>query len=214
LNDNLLILGDGHHASSVRSLARDLNFVTLRSIGLEAARNPVPPVPPDGPCHFDEEVLKGFSSGDWQVALGRASVSSPAFNVEALRTSTGLGYELPTLCHPKSHVSVSAQIGRGSQIFEGVVVKHNSVVAAGCILQAGVIVEHDCLLGPGAVLAAGAILGGRVRLDQGVFVGLGSILRDGIRVGESAVIGMGSVVVENVPAGVTVLGNPARAVNA
>ena len=56
---------------------------------------------------------------------------------------------------------------------------------------------------------------GNVIIEDHVYVGAGAMIRQGrpdqpVIVGEGAVIGMGSVVLNDVPAGTTVVGNPAR----
>ena len=49
-----------------------------------------------------------------------------------------------------------------------------------------------------------------VRIGQNVWIGSGAILLPGITVGSDAIIGAASVVTRDVPAGATVMGNPAR----
>lgn len=57
---------------------------------------------------------------------------------------------------------------------------------------------------------AGLEYGRPVRVGRNVWIGGGAILLPGVTVGDDAVIGAGSVVTRDVPAGATVVGNPAR----
>lgn len=50
-----------------------------------------------------------------------------------------------------------------------------------------------------------------VRIGNNVWLGGGAIILPGVTIGNDAIIGAGSVVTRDVPAGVTVAGNPARA---
>ena len=58
--------------------------------------------------------------------------------------------------------------------------------------------------------AQGLELGRPVRIGKNVWIGAGALLMPGVTVGDDALIGAGSVVTRDVPAGVTVVGNPAR----
>ena len=76
-------------------------------------------------------------------------------------------------------------------------------------------VAHDCEIGDFVTFAPGVQCNGNVVVEDHAYVGSGAILRNGrpnkpLRVGRGAVVGMGSVVTKDVPAGVTVVGNPAR----
>lgn len=59
---------------------------------------------------------------------------------------------------------------------------------------------------------AGLEFGRPVRIGANVWIGGGAIILPGVTVGDDAVIGAGSVVTRDVPAGTTVVGNPARMV--
>ncbi|MFA7439990.1 MAG: sugar O-acetyltransferase [Sphingomonadaceae bacterium] len=50
-----------------------------------------------------------------------------------------------------------------------------------------------------------------VTIGANVWIGGGAILLPGVTIGDDALIGAGSIVTRDVPAGVTVVGNPARA---
>jgi UDP-perosamine 4-acetyltransferase len=49
-----------------------------------------------------------------------------------------------------------------------------------------------------------------VTVENGAHIGLGAAIKQKVRIGMNAVVGAGSVVVRDVPAGVTVVGVPAR----
>jgi maltose O-acetyltransferase len=57
---------------------------------------------------------------------------------------------------------------------------------------------------------AGLEFGRPIAVGANVWIGGGAILLPGVRVGDDAVIGAGAVVTRDVPAGATVVGNPAR----
>ena len=66
--------------------------------------------------------------------------------------------------------------------------------------------------GSGGALGEGASESNGPRIGDRVRIGAGAIVLGPIHVGHDAVIGAGAVVVHDVPAGATVVGNPARVV--
>ena len=76
-------------------------------------------------------------------------------------------------------------------------------------------VAHDCVIGDFVTLAPRVSINGNTVIEDDVYIGTGAILRNGVpghplHIGKGSVIGMGAVVTKDVPAGVTVIGNPAR----
>lgn len=71
-------------------------------------------------------------------------------------------------------------------------------------------VEHDCVIGDYVTFAPGVRCNGNLTIGDHAYVGSGATIRQGIHIGAGATIGMGAVVTKDVPAGVTVIGNPAR----
>ena len=76
-------------------------------------------------------------------------------------------------------------------------------------------VEHDCIIGDFVTFAPRVSCNGNVHVESGAYLGAGAVIRQGaadapLVIGEGAVVGMGAVVIRNVPAGATVVGNPAR----
>jgi len=71
-------------------------------------------------------------------------------------------------------------------------------------------VEHDCIIGDFVTFAPGAKVNGNVAIGGHAYIGSGAVIRQGLTIGAGAVVGMGAVVTRDVPAGVTVVGNPAK----
>ena len=115
-----------------------------------------------------------------------------------------------TLIHPLAAVSRRAEIGHGSCIGPGCAVAGRVKIGAHAWLGSRAVIGHECVLGAGVTVAPSATLAGGVTLGAQAYVGSGAMLRPGITVGEGALVGMGAVVLRDVPAGMVVVGNPAR----
>jgi len=76
-------------------------------------------------------------------------------------------------------------------------------------------VEHDCIIGDYVTFAPGVKCNGNVMVEDHAYIGAGAVIKQGqpgvpLVIGRGAVVGMGAVVTKSVPAGATVVGNPAR----
>lgn len=76
-------------------------------------------------------------------------------------------------------------------------------------------VEHDCVIGDYVTFAPGVKCNGNIHIEDHAYIGTGAVIKQGtpdkpLVIGKGAIIGMGAVVTKSVPAGVTVVGNPAR----
>lgn len=71
-------------------------------------------------------------------------------------------------------------------------------------------VAHNVDVGEDVAVIALSLLGGSVKIGKGAWIAPSAVIRNQIEIGENATIGLGAVVTKNVPAGSTVLGNPAK----
>ena len=109
--------------------------------------------------------------------------------------------------------------GYNIQIGEGAFLNFNCVI----LDVTTVIIGAGCQIGPHVQIytadhprdpaerAAGVEFARPIHIGRNVWIGGGSIIVPGVTVGDNAIIGAGSVVTRDVPAGATVVGNPARA---
>ncbi len=203
---SLILLGAGEHA---RVVAEAASLADWQVVGYAA------PEPTDG--------IPGEWLGDDGAVADRLAAADPAdrpalvlgFGATGpLREAAGARFGIDTawaaIVHPAAWVSPSARLEPGVVVLAQAVVNTGARIGPHAIVNSGAIVEHDVVVGGFAHVAPGAVLGGGVVVGERVHVGIGAAVRDHVTIGADAVVGMGAVVVADVPAGTTVVGNPAR----
>lgn len=112
-------------------------------------------------------------------------------------------------------VAGSAVMAEGAVVCEHAVVNNGARIGRHFLANVFAQLSHDCVVGDFVTLSPHVSCNGWVEIEDDVFVGAGAVIRNGsasrrLRIGKSATIGMGAVVLGDVPAGATVVGNPAR----
>lgn len=153
------------------------------------------------------ERLSSLPSGtSFVVAIAHARVRR-----ELAEAAEAAGLVAATLIHPSVQIGRDVEVGAGSVVCAGVVMTTNIRVGRHCHVNLNVTVGHDTSLGDRVAVNPLVAISGCVALGDGAMLGTGSAILQGLSVGDDAVVGAGAVVVKDVPAGVTVLGVPAKA---
>lgn len=105
-------------------------------------------------------------------------------------------------------------IGEGSILCPFVTITSNARIGKFFHANLYSYVAHDCIIGDYVTFAPGVKCNGNVTIKNHAYIGTGAIIKQGrpgrpIIIGEGAIVGAGAVVTKNVPAGITVIGNPA-----
>jgi len=109
----------------------------------------------------------------------------------------------------------NVEIGEGAALSPFVSITSNIKIGKCFHANLYSYVEHDCVIGDYVTFAPGVKCNGNIRIEDHVYIGAGALIKQGtpdkpLVIGKGAIVGMGAVVTKSVPAGVTVVGNPAR----
>jgi sugar O-acyltransferase (sialic acid O-acetyltransferase NeuD family) len=177
---------------------------------------------------FDDAWPQCNRNGPWPVTGDSAALMARLQDFQGVLVSIGncavrwdkhqallaAGAPLVTVVHPAAAVSRHATLGLGTVVMAGAVVNIDAIVGQAGIVNTGATVDHDCLLGDAVHICPGAHLAGSVRVGCCSWVGVGAAVKQGMSIGDRVMVGAGAVVVRPVPDAQTVVGNPARLLEA
>jgi acetyltransferase EpsM len=154
---------------------------------------------------LDERLATDARECDLVIAVG----SNKSRQSLAARASS-LGACYLTAVHPSAQIGSDVLVGNGGVIAANAVVNPGSRLGEHVIVNTAATVDHDCEIGDFAHISPGVHLAGNVAVGAGAHIGIGASVIPGVRIGEWAVVGAGAAVIRDVPAGMTVVGTPAR----
>jgi UDP-3-O-[3-hydroxymyristoyl] glucosamine N-acyltransferase len=104
------------------------------------------------------------------------------------------------------HIGANVCVDRGSW--------RDTEIMKGCRIDNLVHIAHNVVLHANVVVVAQAMVAGSVEVGVGAWIGPAASVIQRITVGHGALVGMGAVVTRDVDPDVTVVGSPARVIDA
>lgn len=208
----IVIIGAGGHGREVADILRHRSQVNseVEPLGFVDDNPAIHGQSLDGlPVLGNWSWLEGMNREDIAVVC---AVGSPRICRRLVQRAKELGLSFASAISPLAHVSAFAHLGEGVTVFPGVIVNTRAVIDSYSILNVAATVSHDTRVGPYSNVNPGAHLAGNVTIGEGCYIGMGANVIQGRSIGAWSTVGAGSVVVRDLPANITAVGVPARAI--
>ena len=142
----------------------------------------------------------------------------PSADVQSVDIGVGTRVWQYVVILPGARIGDDCNICSHCLIENDVVIGDRVTVKSGVQLWDGLRVGDDVFIGPNVTFTNDRHPRSGNRefeklptvLEEGCSIGAGAVILPGLRIGSAAMVGAGAVVTRDVPAGATVVGNPAR----
>lgn len=139
-------------------------------------------------------------------------IGSGAARARIAELAGSAGRPAATIVHPAATIGGDVELGDGVVIAAGARVTTHVRLGRHVHLNTNTTVAHDCVLDDFVTVLPGANVSGAVHLGEAVTMGAGSVVIQERSIGAGTFVGAGAVVVDDLPADVTAVGVPARAI--
>lgn len=116
----------------------------------------------------------------------------------------------PKLVHPAAHINRHARIQRGCIIGPRVSMAVDVQIGEFTHIQEYTAIGHDAQIGNWCQINSHNMIAGGARIGNFVTIHPNCVITSRAVIGDGVTVAPGSVVIGKIPAGITVLGNPAR----
>ena len=194
----IIIYGGGGHGKTVIDLLRALHIYNLIGViddGIPAGQT-ISGLPVLGGAEILPEL---FANGVRLAVNAVGGIGNINVRMKVFESLVEVGYDFPTIIHPKAYLEPSSQLEAATQVFAHAYIGSEATIGFGCIVNTGAIISHECKLNAFDNISPGAILAGDVYIGERVLIGMGATINLGVRIGDDARIGNGATVKDNVP---------------
>ncbi len=192
----ILIGGGGHCRSCIDVIEQEGRFKILGIVEKKTSKSGK-----ERGSIFDYPVI----GSDSDLPLLRERCSHALITIGGIKSQTPririfeqlkkLRFEFPVIKSPLAYISQRSQIGEGSIIMHHSIVNAGACIGSNCILNSKSLIEHDVEIGNNVHLSTGAIINGGSIIGDGSFIGSGAILIQGLNLPAKSFVRAGKLVV-------------------
>jgi sugar O-acyltransferase (sialic acid O-acetyltransferase NeuD family) len=166
---------------------------------------------------LNEIPIMGLSEARAQFPHAKVvgGVGAPRTRQVMMEKAAAAGFEFGVFIHPNVERSRFLEVGEGTVVCAGNVLTTNITLGRHVQINLDCTIGHDVTMGDYVTLAPGVHVSGCVRLGRRAYVGTGAVFVNGTQeeplvIEDDVVVGAGACVTKSVPAGLTVVGVPAK----
>lgn len=193
----MILYGAGGHAKVVCSCLEDNGIQVLGIFD-------------DNPNFIEFDNINVLGKYDKEKLPNENIIISIGANVTRKKISDKIEHKFGYVIHPSATIDRLTEIGEGSVIFHNSVIQRHVSIGKHVIVNTASSVDHDCKIEDFVHIAPNATLCGEVSVDMGTLIGAGSVIKQGVKIGKWCIIAVGAVIIRDVPDFSVVIGNPGR----
>lgn len=193
---DIILIGGGGHCISCIDIIEQEKLYRIKGIVQKTLndKKDLLGYPVIGLDHDLKKIVKKNAN----ILISTGQIKSPKVRIKLFNEAESLGAKFPKIKSPKSYCSKYSQINNGTILMHYSIVNANVKIGKNCIINSKCLIEHDVVIRDHVHVSTGAILNGGVEVGLGSFVGSGAIIKEGVKIGKNVVIGAGKIILKNI----------------